>query len=96
MQIDESNVAQWLRDRKLDETWVPPHEWHPELEEVVFDDRPESRGARGTVVRVEIGGPHFADRDYWIDVLWDSGVLERHVASHWLYRADGTQEYPRA
>jgi hypothetical protein len=89
--INEATVSAWLRDRPFDKTWVPPHEWRPKLEERVADDRLESRGAQGVVVNVEIGGPHFADRDYWIDVLWDDGVLERRVASHWLYRMDGTQ-----
>jgi hypothetical protein len=62
---------------EMDESWAPPREWHPELEERVVDDRPESRGAQGVVVRVDIGGPHFADRDYWIDVLWGPGAVHR-------------------
>ena len=70
---------------------TPPREWRPSLDERVVDDRPATRGAKGTVVRVDEGGPHFADRDYWIGVLWDDGKQERHIASHWLYREDGTQ-----
>jgi hypothetical protein len=70
---------------------APPHEWHPDLEERVVDDRPDTRGATGTVVGVDVGGPNFADRDYWVSVLWDDGVLERRIGSHWLYREDGTQ-----
>jgi hypothetical protein len=80
----------------MDEGWVPPQEWRPKLEERVVDDRPESRGVVGIVLDVEEGGPHFADRDYWINVRWDGGRLERRVASHWLYRENGTQEYERS
>jgi hypothetical protein len=94
--MDESMVPSWLRGGPVDDSWVPPREWMPKLEERIIDDRPESRGAGGVVVDVEIGGPHFADRDYWVDVRWDDGVLERRIASHWLYRMDGTQKYPRA
>jgi hypothetical protein len=48
------------------------------------------------VVNVDIGGPHFADVDFWVDVRWDAdGKLERRVASHWLYLSNGTQGYPR-
>lgn len=77
-------------DRPYDE-WVPPQEWRPELNERVVDDRPASRGAHGIVLHVEMGGPHFADRDYWVNVRWANGRMERHIASHWLYREDGTQ-----
>jgi hypothetical protein len=79
-----------------DSDWVPPHEWMPKLEERVVDDRPQSRGAQGVVLDVEVGGPRVGDRDYWIAVLWDDGVLERQIASHWLYREDGTQVYERS
>lgn len=96
MEINRDTVSAWLRNRKPDKTWMSPREWLPELEERVADDREDSRGARGAVVHVEMGGPHFADLDFWVTVLWDDGVLERHIASHWLYRMDGTQSYPRA
>jgi hypothetical protein len=75
----------------IPEDWRLSREWRPELEERVVDDRPRSRGAQGVVAGVEIGGPHLADRDYRINVRWDDGTLERRVASHWLYREDGTQ-----
>lgn len=71
--------------------WKPPHEWCPNVQEVVVDDRPESRGQRGVALFAEAGGPHFADRDFWVDVRWESDVTERHIASHWLYREDGSQ-----
>ncbi len=70
---------------------MPPQEWCPNPQEVVIDDHPDTRGVRGVVTSVEVGGPHFADRDYWVDVRWDNGKSEHRIASHWLYREDGTQ-----
>ncbi len=75
----------------IDDNWTPPREWRPGINETVVDDRSDTRGRRGTVTNVEVGGPHFGDRDYWIDVRWDDGSTGRRIASHWLYRKDGTQ-----
>ena len=76
---------------EIDDGWVLPQEWEPYLKERVVDDRPATRGNRGSVTCVDIGGPHFADRDYWVNVDWDDGRQERRIASHWLYREDGSQ-----
>jgi hypothetical protein len=84
-------VTDWNKIRFPNEGWVPPQEWSPKTDERVVDDRPESRGRRGVVLHVEVGGPHFADRDYWVGVRWEEGQIERRIASHWLYREDGSQ-----
>ncbi len=75
----------------MTDNFVPPQEWRPDTDERVVDDRPDTRGGKGTAIKVELDGPHFGDWSYFVTVRWDDGRTERRVHSHWLFREDGTQ-----
>ncbi len=73
----------------MTDDWLTSHEWEPKLGERVYHyGNPDLQGA---VTRVDVGGPHVGDRDWWVWVSWDDGTVGQHIASCRLYRLDGTQ-----
>lgn len=63
-------------------------EWEPKLGERVVDQRRDTRGTAGVVVRCD-GFGHFADPYWRASVRWDDdGFVEESIETSWLVREE--------
>ncbi len=64
------------------------HEWEPKLQQRVVDQRRDTNGTAGKVVRCARYG-HFADPYWRASVHWDGGYVEHSIETTWLIPEEG-------